>query len=197
VVAQHRRMATRLLLPDIVEHPVRSALLDLIRVEPGIPFLGLYDQMKAVPEFAPRIAFGSLSYHLQQLERFGLITTRKSGRHRRHYVNGGAWGGDTTSLSILQGEPAARLARAILARPGLQQSALWQVHAQARPCTRQSVGYHLARFERHQLAAVVRRGSSKRYFPTEKLSRLVAFLDGRRPPPAAAMAAFTAMVVPA
>lgn len=168
-------MTTRLNQAHVLDHPLRAALVDLIRREPGIAFVPLYDRFKAHPEFGPSVGHGSLSFHLLQLERFGFITTRKSGRHRRHYENGGGWNGDTTRLAVLQADGIATLARIVLAEPGLNQQALWQRLLPYRSCSRQSIAYHLRRMEDHGLVVAVRRGPGKNYVPTDKLARLMPF----------------------
>ena len=175
-------MTTRLHADAVLDHPLRNALYDTIRREPGIAFLQLFDRFRQDPLLARGLGFGSLGYHLDQLERFGLITTRKSGRHRRHYENGGGWNGHTTALAVLQAESVSMLCRIVAREPGLNQWMLWQRVATARACTRQSISYHLHRLERHGLVQVVRRGSAKNYLPTTLLERLMPYALGAAQP---------------
>ncbi len=166
-------MATRLLRDELLTHPIRSAILDRVRERPGVAFLELFHLLKSVPEFSSCLGYGSLSYHLHQLERFGYLVNRKTGRHRRYYASGGPQGSEATALSVLQGAPVPDLAHLLLDHGGATQRHLWRRFRERRPCTRQTVGYHLARLERHGLVTSGRCGRGKAYWATEKLRRLL------------------------
>lgn len=170
-------MATRLLRNELLEHPVRTQIFELIRDEPGIAFLAMFDRLRAREETRDGLGFGSLQYHLDKLERFGFITNRKSGRHRRYYENGGPFGGATTALSVLQVPTVSALARHLLEIPGGSQRELWNRVRLARPCTRQAIGYHLVRLAALDLVVIARNGRAKAYYPTERLQRLMAWVS--------------------
>lgn len=167
-----------------MSHPIRVYLYRLIVDRPGVAFLTLFAELLAVPEWAPHVGYGSLMHHLQVLERFGWITTRKSGHFRRHYENGGPWNGDTTALATLQTPTAHTLARLVLERPGISQG---DAHRRCNlALTRQAVGYQLERLAGLGLVEIRPAGCCALHYPTEKLLRLLPYAESEllRPTPA-------------
>jgi hypothetical protein len=175
-------VASRIPATAVLEHPFRQALLETIRREPGIAFLELYHCFRPHPSFGPGLGYGSLMYHLQQLERGRHITTRKSGRFRRHYEDGGPWNGATSALAVLQTPTAGALARIIQAWPGLCQQEVYERFRLVRPVTRQAVGYQLERLVALGLATMTGDGSRRIYHPTPLLERLLGFAQVRAEP---------------
>lgn len=163
---------------NLLAHPFRRALLDAIRDRPGSAFLDLFAQFKPDPTFGPALGFGNLAHHLHKMERAGMLTSRRSGRHRRYYQNGGPQGGETTALAVLQAQPARDVLDLLLAAPGSSQMALWLQRRALRPCSRQSVGYQLRRLELFELVISTRRAHCKAYFATELAARLRKIAGG-------------------
>lgn len=162
-------MTTRIARDELLEHPMRSRILDAVRGRPGIGLRQLRDQVQ--PDQGG-CAFSSLYHHLRLLEEFGIVTTRRAGRYRRVYLNGGPQGSSATALSILQNEPLPALAHLLMTNPGANQSAIWKHFRERHPCSRQIIGYHLRRLEAHALTRSSRQGAAKTYYPTDTLERL-------------------------
>jgi predicted transcriptional regulator len=163
---------TKLKKPQLLDHERRQALHDVIKQEPGVTFLQLHQRLKDLFARGGGYGFGSLTYHLSQLERFGLIVSKREGRFRRYFENGGRFGRDTVRIALLQTPPIPDLVAALLEDPGASQTHL---HASLRgkhDVTRQTVGYHLKRLTEKDLVEVVRNGRSNAYHPTDKLREL-------------------------
>lgn len=159
-------MSGRIPPEALLLNPMRAAVLDLVRAEPGITFLRLVHCIKSLPAFAESAGYGAVLFHVQRLEDGGYVTTRRSGRARRHYANG--WGGDASIDALLRQGVGADLARLLLAEPGLSQYACWRRFEGA--CCRQTVRSALLRLEAYGLVVAGRDGSALTYVPTERLA---------------------------
>jgi predicted transcriptional regulator len=165
-------MSTRIQRDDLLRHPLRGQIFDIVRREPGIELHKIHARLRA-QDAAGGCGFPSIYHHLRLLAHFGLVTSRRAGRYRRFYENGGPQGASATALSILQNRPLPAIGRLLVAHPGVDQSTLWRRFSEHHPCTRQALGYHLRRLEAHALAHGSRRGASKNYYPTDTLQRLL------------------------
>lgn len=177
-------MAHRLQSFEVLENPFRQALLDTIREHPGVAFVDLFRYYRADPWYGLGLGYGSLLHHLHKLEWARVITTRKSGRHRRYYVNGGPWGSHCSAVAVLQTPTAGELARIVWGEPG---SHLNRVHERfrtrtGRRMTRQAVGYQLQRLVAFGLATLYRDGSKHVFHPTPLLERLLGYAGPPAPP---------------
>lgn len=163
---------TKLRKDDVLRVPARESLFRAIREAPGIHFLEL---RRVVGERGTLVAFGALAYHLSQLERFQLITSKRSGRYRRYFETA-VVGGDAARIALLQTKPVPVVARALLARPGASQAELHAALGASLPVTRQALAYHLRRLEAKELAVREMQGRFARYRPTERLVKLAGYL---------------------
>lgn len=163
---------TKLRKDDVLRVPARESLFRAIRESPGIHFLEL---RRVVGERGTPVAFGALAYHLSQLERFQLVTSKRAGRYRRYFETA-AVGGDAARIALIQTQPMPLVARAVLGRPGASQAELHALLWVALPVTRQALAYHLRRLEAKELVVRESRGRSTAYKPTERLLRLKEYL---------------------
>lgn len=168
---------TKLRKPQLLDHDRRQALFDLVKNDPGITFLQIHEKLKEHFGRAGGFGFGSLTYHLSQLERFGLIISKREGRFRRYFENGGRFGRDTQRIAVLQTPPIPRVVEIVLAEPGASQTRIHEYVAEEHAVTRQAVSYHLRRLIEHELLTVERAGKAKAYSPTEKLRELAVYAE--------------------
>lgn len=175
-------VGSRLLIPlysklrkdDLLRVPARENLFRAIRESPGIHFLAL---RKVVAERGTLVAFGALAYHLSQLEKFQLVTSKRAGRYRRYFETSTV-GGDAARIALLKTRPVPIVARAVLARPGASQAQLHGALVEELGVSRQALAYHLRRLEEKELVVRELQGRFVRYRPTERLERLACHLDG-------------------
>lgn len=165
-------MASRLERDELLMHPLRATIYDVVRDAPGLGFLQMRRRLAQRADVESKLGFGNLQHHLYVLERNRFIVTRKLGRARRYYPNGGSWGPHVSQVCLLQNETTRRVALAVLNDPGATQRVIRQ--SLAAEVSRQAVGYHVARLERHELLVSARLGRSRAYYATELLARLIA-----------------------
>lgn len=164
---------TKLRRDDVLRVPARESLFRAIRESPGIHFLEL---RKVVGEKGTLVAFGALAYHLSQLEKFQLVTSKRAGRYRRYFETATV-GGDAARLALLKTAPIPLVARVVLARPGANQAELHGAIQAELPVTRQALAYHLRRLEERELVVRETQGRFAHYRPTERLLRLSSHLE--------------------
>ena len=87
------------------ENMVRNDLIDLIAVNPGINLTSIRNELQ--------LSQGAVSYHLQRLEKFGLIYSHKGIKERRYYPA-------TMGYSRMEDQSARDEIRTILSNPTTQ-----------------------------------------------------------------------------
>ncbi len=99
---------------NVLDQHRRGRLFNLIAAEPGVSFSGLREYMgeRGADGSVKLLAQGSLTYHLDRLEEFGLVRSVYRGRERLLYPSGCKIPGDYTRsaednrvLDILRGVP--------------------------------------------------------------------------------------------
>jgi len=111
----------------------RGRIVELLRGEPGLAFLEL--------QHRTGIRGGVLTYHLEVLERFGVIASLRMGRCRRYYAVGTVPAAERVAHAMRLTSRYAGLIAALEASPGASQGAL----ASALGVSRQTVSYRLRR----------------------------------------------------
>lgn len=153
-------------------HPTRQAILDLVRNEPGSHFSKILDRLSTVSGHPP-LGYGSLSYHLYQLERAGLVASRRSGRHRRYY-DARAGLGSLSVVSTVQRVGIRELADL------LSGSADSTIHDLARtvtaPASRHVIAYRIRVMEQVGLVTRERVGRRVRIVATDRLRQALSAL---------------------
>ncbi|HUR68315.1 MAG TPA: winged helix-turn-helix transcriptional regulator [Candidatus Thermoplasmatota archaeon] len=166
---------TRLNKPDILENDVRNHIYDIIRQHPGISAREVHRQSTQ--------SWGTVVYHLRQLERHHLVVSRALGRTRNYYENHGKYKGMEAQLACLQSERALTLARAIVAQPGITQEQLAAVSGFPQPTT----SYYVRKLKQAGLCEEQREGRYVKYVPHVDLPRYIQ-LSESSPTTAAASA---------
>lgn len=146
----------------LLENPTRGQAHGLIEAHPGISIQGLRARLG--------VAWGTAVYHLERLERHGLVVSHRQGNHRRYFVAGSREAVARESLSVLHAVTARRLAQAVMARPGASQSDLCDVVGVRGPVASK----YLRRLEHQRLVRSETRNRFRCYYPTTPLRELAA-----------------------
>lgn len=101
---------------ELLENERREKVVQLVRERPGI---GPQDVASALGT-----GWGVTSYHLDRLERAGLVTSQRVGHHRCYFVPGAVRRDDQRTVGLVRGDTARRVAALVNERPGLTQSEL-------------------------------------------------------------------------
>lgn len=101
---------TRIQNDQLLEHPVRQQLFDTISGQPGIHASELAREVG--------IGWGTVSHHLQKLEKGRMIATRKVNNQRCYFQNGGSVGStDMEVVSAVKGDKAGLIAQFVHHHP--------------------------------------------------------------------------------
>lgn len=100
-----------------IEHPARREILELIRKEPGIQ-LGRLCELTG-------LGTSTVVYHVRRLERCHAVVSKRHGRGRHFYENGGSFDREQKdALAILQNDRTRDIAEYIRANPGTMQKSI-------------------------------------------------------------------------
>lgn len=152
---------TRLTSPVLLDNDVRA---EIFRIVCGAPGIGA----REVHRRSGR-SWGTVVYHLRQLERHDLVKSRAMGRLRNYYENHGKWAGQENKLAALKGDRTLQIARAIADRPGIHQELL----VQATGLPQSTVSYRVKRLREAGLVEERRDARFASYHPTDDLRRLL------------------------
>ena len=141
----------------MLDHFVRGQLFGYIKANPGDHFTAILAALE--------LNNGTGTYHLEVLEREGLVKSVQEGMYRRFYPTGYKVP-DEPRLTRIQ----MRIYDMIEQNHGIPQKEI----AQAIEASQQLVGYHLGILERNRLIRSERLGRWKRYYPTHLEERLKA-----------------------
>ncbi len=162
---------TRFEKDTVLGHPKREALYALILQDPGVSLQSLCD--------STGLSRTAVTHHLRLMELQHLIVSKRMGRSRHYYENGGRFGRDQKdAYAVLQNDRSKEVAQFVKQNPGAIQKAICAaVGVQA------SVAHwHLRRLQEAQIVEAVRNGRTVSYFPGTGLKGMDAS-------PAAAMQA--------
>ncbi|MCA1813932.1 MAG: hypothetical protein LC624_08270, partial [Halobacteriales archaeon] len=101
----------RLAKADLLDHPVREGIVDLVRREPGANFTTIQDKLG--------IGNGAAWYHLAVLERGGKVTCIERSRSRRYYLAGSEHYRAMQQLAALRSPAMRAVYEAIYTQPGV------------------------------------------------------------------------------
>lgn len=139
---------------NVLEHPMRRSLLEMVSAEPGIH----------LRELASRhgTAVTNTQWHLRKLEQAHLVRTQKVQGRRLYYpVQGGVDSRERAVQNAAKRNPnAAQLVQYLELHPGSSQRAL----AAGLDMNPGTVRWHLRRLEQSGLLRTIQEGSQTRYF---------------------------------
>jgi DNA-binding transcriptional ArsR family regulator len=172
---------TRFERDTVLGHPRREALYALILQEPGISLQALGD--------ATGLSRTAVIHHLRLLERQHLVVSRRVGRSRHYFENGGRYGHDQKeAYAVLQNDRSKAVAEFIKGHPGSMQKAL----CAALGIQPSIAHWHVRRLEEARIVETVRRGRTVAYFPGPGLAAMQAASASAALPSAPAQPAATA-----
>ncbi len=158
-------MYSRIEKDELFENEVRETLYELIQDNPGIHAHGLSEEAD--------VGWGTTVYHLRRLERNGFVNSERRGRYRRFFPAAGFMARQREVLSVLQNETTNDIARLVLRKPGLNQSAI----CEELDISPSLANWHLNRLLDAELIERERRGRTVHYTPGEAWKDVEDALD--------------------
>ncbi len=154
---------TRFERDTVLGHPRREQLYARILQEPGI---SLQDLGRATG-----LSRTAVVHHLRLLEQQHLIISRRVGRSRHYYENGGRYGHDQKeAYAILRNDRSKAVAEFIRNHPGTMQKSL----CEALSIPPSIAHWHVRRLSEGGLVETIRQGRAVAYFPGASMASVVA-----------------------
>jgi predicted transcriptional regulator len=154
---------TRFEKDTVLGHPRREALYALVIQQPGV-------SLQALGE-ATGLSRTAVLHHLRLLELQHLVVSKRMGRSRHYYENGGRYGRDAKeAYAILQNSRSKQVAEFIRTHPGAMQKQL----CESLGIQPSIAHWHVRRLQAAQLVDVVRQGRAVNYFPAQSLQAVAA-----------------------
>lgn len=144
---------TRIKKDEVLEHPVRQRILDLVEANPGLHYRAL---VRGVDK-----GKGTVEYHLRILEDHGYVRTHRAGGYVTYYPAGHSRDA-MEAQSVLRSDTARKLLQAVLATPGATVAQL----AERMGLSYGAVSHHVKRFEDAGLVTVDKLPGGARTTPT-------------------------------
>lgn len=145
--------ATRLRKGNLLAHPQRLAIVDLVRIRPGIHVKELQRETG--------MGRGNLEHHLRILMSANLIREQRSKSLRFFFPPGAADAKAVASAAVLRMPRARRLLAEVQGSPGLSLAEV----AEKVGCTYRGAAYHLERLHGLGLAEIRREADALRVYP--------------------------------
>ena len=154
---------TRFEKETVLGHPRREALYALILQQPGVSLQSLGE--------ATGLSRTAVLHHLRLLEMQHLVVSKRMGRSRHYYENGGRYGRDAKdAYAILQNQRSKEVADYIRTHPGTMQKQL----CEALDIQPSIAHWHVRRLQAAQLVDAVHQGRAVNYFPGSGLLEVAA-----------------------
>ena len=153
---------SRLSPNELLDNERRERVLQLVRERPGI---GPRDIGQATG-----MNWGVLSYHLDRLERAGLVSSQRVGQHRCYFLPGAVPRDAQEKVGVVRADTTRRVAQLVRERPGIPQRELAAALGLSASATSKQVS-------RLEAAALVRRetaGDGLRLYPQAALDVALA-----------------------
>lgn len=152
-------MFTRFERDTVLGHPKREALYGLIMTKPGVTLQDLCEETG--------LSRTAVSHHLRLLEQQHLIVSKRMGRSRHFFENGGRYGRDQKeAYAILHNDRSKDVHSFIETHPGAIQKDL----CEALDIQASVAHWHVKRLQEASLIEAVRAGRTVSYFPTTPLA---------------------------
>ncbi|MHB8633634.1 MAG: winged helix-turn-helix transcriptional regulator [Thermoplasmatota archaeon] len=156
-------MFTRFERGSVLGHPKREALYALIMQNPGVSLQALGD--------ATGLSRTAANHHLRLLELQHLVVSKRMGRSRHYYENGGRYQThQKDAYALLQNPRSKEIASFIQDHPGsIQRDLCVALGLQA-----SIAHWHVSRLVDADMVLAVRRGRTVTYFPGQALQAVAA-----------------------
>lgn len=136
-----------------LDHPLRLAIVDLARTQPGIHFTELKREIGT--------GRGNLEHHLRVLLGAGLVREAKAGGYRCFFPPQEASAETMATASAVKTDRAQQILAVLRSRPGLTVAEL----ARAVGCTYRGAAYHVERLHGVGAASLQNQGDALRVYP--------------------------------
>ena len=144
-------------------------ILDFIRENPGMSFNELSRRLG--------LAKGDLQYHIQRLEKLGLITSKRSGLRRHYFPRGIFDEKEKDILALLSSENVRGVIMYIIANPGAAQKELCSELGLSPP----TVSYYISKLKELNLVRSVKDGKFVKYYFTGDVELFVKLIQNYHP----------------
>ncbi len=148
---------------DLLDHPLRNEIYDVIKASPGIHISALARTVDA--------GWGTTIHHLRKLKEEDMVAVRVVNNQKCYFVNGGGMGADAWgAVSHLKNKTARRIAEFVHANPLI---AVTQVSKQLE-ISASLVSHHVAKLTQAGVLEKVRDGRFMRLAVTQKAATAIA-----------------------
>lgn len=144
---------SRLHRGELLDHPARARLVQIVESQPGIHFHDLAGKAE--------LANGTAVHHLRKLTDSGHLSARRTGRYTCYFPGGRVDPHVAAAAPLLKSDGAKQVLEAVRAKPGLSNLEV----AQATGLQPSTVNYHVQRLSQAGLVAALRDGRSVRLHP--------------------------------
>ncbi len=127
-------------------------ILDFIKENPGLSFNELSRRLA--------LAKGDLQYHIQRLEKQGLVTSKRSGLRKHYFPRGIFDEREKDILSLLSSENVRGIIMYIIANPGATQKELCSELGLSPP----TVNYYIGKLRELNLVRSIKDGKFVKYY---------------------------------
>lgn len=159
VVGFGAALFSRFTKDDVLEHPMRSRLHDVVVENPGINLVGLRQ--------AAGCGRSQAEHHMAVLEKHRLVVSKRVGRARHFFKNGAGITTTKTAYAVLQNDRTEAIASFIASHPG----ALQRDIREAFQTGSSTVSWHVRRLQEAGLVQRVVEGRTTRHFPVGRLEQ--------------------------
>lgn len=148
---------------DLLEHPLRGQIFQVIQSNPGIHASGLARQVG--------VGWGTITHHLEKLEKGHLVATRKINNQKCFFENGGKVSRlDMAVAGAVKGDTASDIAGFVLGHPMTSQKDM----AAALDISPALVSFHVKKLVNLGVLDKVRHGKETLLTTSEALRRVLA-----------------------
>lgn len=144
---------SRLHRGELLDHPARAKLVQIVESQPGIHFHDLAGKAE--------LANGTAVHHLRKLTDSGHLSARRTGRYTCYFPGGRVDPHVAAAAPLLKSEGAKQVLEAVRAKPGMSNLEV----AQATGLQPSTVNYHVQRLSQAGLVAALRDGRNVRLHP--------------------------------
>jgi DNA-binding transcriptional ArsR family regulator len=149
----------RVTVSNVLDHPERRQIIQIIRENPGIDFARLTQDSG--------MNINTLRYHIDTLAHHGKVTVSRCSGILRYFENHGRYTEFEKSALSYQRNPASMSLLSVLVEfPGVSQNSL----AESMGITSPTVRWHMQRFESDGIVRSVREGRNILYYLTPEAS---------------------------
>jgi DNA-binding transcriptional ArsR family regulator len=154
---------TRIENDDLLEHPLRAQIFQVIQTNPGVHASGLARQVG--------VGWGTITHHLEKLEKGHLVATRKVNNQKCFFENGGKVSRQDMAIAgAVKGDTAGDIAGFVTSHPMTSQKQM----AEALDLSPALVSFHVKKLVNLGVLDKVRHGKETLLTTSESLRRVLA-----------------------